>query len=70
MAGGLPRGAMPVFANASFFGAAMIGVAALASAWSADRHRDILGARERALVALVFAWGVAWWMLAGVADAV
>jgi uncharacterized membrane protein len=68
VAGGLPRGAMPVFANASFFGAAMIGIAALASAWSADRHRDIFGARERTLVALVFAWGVAWWMLAGVTD--
>jgi uncharacterized membrane protein len=68
VAGGLPRGAMPVFANASFFGAAMIGVAALASAWSADRHREILSSRERTLVAVVFAWGVAWWMLAGVTD--
>jgi len=70
VAGGLPRGAMQVFANATFFGAAMIGVAALASAWSADRHREILGARERAFVPVVFAWGVAWWMLAGVTDVV
>jgi len=70
VAGGLPRGSMPVFANAAFFGAAMIGVAALASAWSADRHRAVLGARERGFVAVVFAWGVAWWMLAGVTDVV
>ncbi len=69
-AGGLPRGAMPAFANATFFGAAMIGAAALASAWSADRHRDVLGPRERELVAAVFAWGVAWWALAGVIDVV
>ena len=61
---------MPAFANATFFGAAMIGAAALASAWSADRHRDVLGDRERSFVAVVFAWGVAWWMLAGVTDVV
>ena len=70
VAGGLPRGAMPAFANATFFGAAMIGAAALASAWSADRHRGILGPRERALVSVVFAWGVAWWTVAGVTDVV
>ena len=70
VAGGLPRGAMPAFANATFFGAAMIGAAALASAWSADRHREVLGPRERALVSVVFAWGVAWWTVAGVTDVV
>lgn len=66
--GGLPRGALPVFANAAFLGAAMIGLAALASAWCADRHRLVLGERERAFTAVVFAWGAAWWLLAGVTD--
>lgn len=68
VAGGLPRGPMPVFANAAFLGAATIGVAALASVWSADRHRAALRDVERALIAFVFAWGVAWWLLAGAAD--
>ena len=58
----------PLFANASFLGAAMIGTAALVSAWSADRHRAVLGPRERAFSAVVFAWGVAWWLVAGVDD--
>lgn len=65
---GLPRGSSPLFANASFLGATMIGVAALASAWSADRHRAVLDERERAFTAVVFAWGVAWFLLAGVTD--
>lgn len=67
---GLPRGGMPLFGNAAFLGAAMIGLAALASAWAADRHRDAIGAGERSLTAFVFAWGVGWWTLAGVADIV
>jgi uncharacterized membrane protein len=66
--GGVPRGSMPVFANASFLGAAMVGIAALVSAWSADRYRATLTAGERSFVAVVFAWGVAWWMVAGVVD--
>ena len=70
MGGGVPRGGMPLFANAAFFGMAMIGLAALATAWSADRHREALGANERQLTTLVFAWGVAWWMVAGIADIV
>ena len=70
VAGGLPRGGMPLFGHAAFLGAAMIGLAALATAWAADRHRDAIGATERSLTAVVFAWGVGWWMLAGVADIV
>ena len=68
--GGIPRGGMPLFGNAAFLGAAMIGVAALASAWSADRYRDALAATERSLAGPVFAWGVGWWLLAGIADIV
>ena len=68
--GGVPRGGMPLFANAAFFGMAMIGLAALATAWSADRHREALADGERRLTALVFGWGVAWWLAAGIADIV
>ncbi len=68
--GGWPGGTMPVFANAAFLGAAMIGVAALASAWSADRHRAVLGTNERTFTAVVVAWGIAWWLVAGVTDVV
>ncbi|MEO8485169.1 MAG: DUF2339 domain-containing protein [Betaproteobacteria bacterium] len=68
--GGVPRGAMPLFANAGFLGAAMIGVAALATAWSADRYRESLPASERPLVAIAFGWGVVAWMAAGIADIV
>ncbi|CAG0968051.1 hypothetical protein BURK1_01072 [Burkholderiales bacterium] len=66
--GGVPRGAMPAFANAGFLGAAMLGAAALATARAADRHRAALSEGERSFVAVVFAWGVAWWMLAGAVD--
>lgn len=68
--GGWPQGTMPVFANATFLGAAMIGVAALASAWSADRHRAVLGASERSFTAVLVAWGIAWWLVAGITDVV
>lgn len=66
--GGLPRGTAPVFANAHFLGAAMIGVAALVSAWSADRHRAVFGQGERSFVAVMMAWGIAWWLVAGLVD--
>jgi uncharacterized membrane protein len=68
--GGVPRGEMPLFANAGFFGMAMIALAALATAWSADRHREALTRSELPLVALVFWWGLSWWMVAGVAEIV
>jgi uncharacterized membrane protein len=52
--------------NASFLGAALIGAAALASVWAADRGVDRLSANERALVPWMLAWGAAWWLLGGV----
>jgi len=68
--GGVPRGGYPLFANAGFLGMAMIGLAALATAWCADRYRDTIAPPERTLTPIVFAWGVTWWMVAGVADIV
>jgi uncharacterized membrane protein len=52
--------------NASFLGAALIGAAAMASAWAADRGAERLSANERALVPWMLAWGAAWWLLGGV----
>lgn len=63
-----PRFQAPAFANAEFLGAAMIGIAGIATARLGDRWRDTLGARERALVPVALAWGLAWWMTAGVVD--
>jgi uncharacterized membrane protein len=54
------------FLNASFLGTALIGLAAIASTWAADRHRDALGPRESALVPWLFLWGVAWWIFGGI----
>ena len=61
-----PEGGERWFLNASFLGPALIGVAALASAWIADRHRGALGDREAALVPWLFMWGAAWWLFGGI----
>ncbi|MCC7115189.1 MAG: DUF2339 domain-containing protein [Burkholderiales bacterium] len=66
--GGPPAAGAPAFANAGFLGAAMIGAAGLLTARVADRWADALGERERGIVPLVFAWGAAWWIGAGVFD--
>lgn len=50
-----------LFLNATFLGTTLIGVAALATAFLADRHRDAIGRHEQALVPLAVLWGVAWW---------
>ena len=52
--------------NANFLGMALIGVAAFASVWSADRHPDRIGVREAALMPWLFAWGALWWLVGGV----
>src|SRR5688572_9076498 len=57
-----------VMLNAGFLGMALIGAAAMASAWAADRHPDRIGARELALIPWLFAWGAAWWIASGVRE--
>jgi len=52
--------------NANFLGMTLIGLAAFASVWSADRHPERIGTRERALLPLLFAWGTGWWIVGGV----
>ena len=50
-----------LFLNATFFGTTLVAVAALATAFLADRHRDAIGRHEQALAPLAVLWGVAWW---------
>jgi len=55
----------PLFANAFFAGALLIGVSALVMARIADSAEEQLGAGERALIPALFGWGVLWWLAAG-----
>jgi uncharacterized membrane protein len=64
-----PRAGGQAFLNAAFLGAALIGLAALVSVRFADRAPEALGRRERTLLPWLFAWGVAWWTLAGLSEA-
>lgn len=57
-----------LFANAAFVGAALIGLAALAIVYFADRRADVAGEGERKLMPWLFAWGAAWWIGAGVRE--
>ncbi len=52
--------------NANFLGMVLIGLAALASVWSADRYPERIGSRERVILPLLFAWGIGWWIVGGV----
>lgn len=54
--------------NARALGMALIGAAAFASTWAADRYPDRIAARERTFLSLWFGWGVAWWIMAGVVE--
>ncbi|MEO8507361.1 MAG: DUF2339 domain-containing protein, partial [Betaproteobacteria bacterium] len=59
-AGGFDAGER-LFLNATFLGTTLIALAALATAFVADRHRDDITGYERALVPSLVLWGVAWW---------
>ena len=54
-----------LFLNATFFGTTLIALAALATAFVADRQRDAVSAHERALVPVLLLWGAAWWYCGG-----
>ncbi len=55
----------PMFGNAHFIAAMLIALSGLATAYVADRARDLLSPAERRLTPLTFAWGVGWWFGAG-----
>ncbi len=50
-----------LFLNATFLGTSVIAIAALVTAFLADRYRDSLVASERVLSPLMVLWGVCWW---------
>jgi uncharacterized membrane protein len=54
-----------LFLNASFLGTTLIALAALATAFVADRQRDVVSALERTLVPVLLLWGAAWWYCGG-----
>jgi uncharacterized membrane protein len=68
-AGGYERGER-LFLNAAFLGSILIALAALATAYVADRHRDALSVNERRLVPVFFVWGMAWWYGGGALEIV
>jgi uncharacterized membrane protein len=65
--GGIEAGGH-LFLNATFLGTTMIALAAICTAWLADRHHDAVTARERALMPMVVLWGIAWWYGGGVLE--
>ncbi|MEO8753872.1 MAG: DUF2339 domain-containing protein [Casimicrobiaceae bacterium] len=67
VAAGLEEGER-LFLNATFLGTTMIALAALATAFVADRQHAAITATERALAPLLAAWGFAWWYGGGVLE--
>ena len=67
--GGMPDAGI-AFLNASFLGALLIALAGLATAFLADRYRERISRLERRAVPLLFAWGVTWWVAAGIVEIV
>lgn len=57
----LMRESERMFVNANFMGATLIALAALVTAWLADRHRDRVSSFERAAVPFMLLWGLLWW---------
>ena len=49
------------FLNANFLGSSLIAIAAVATAWLADRHRGSVSSFERGLVPFLLLWGLMWW---------
>ena len=59
-----------LFLNATFLGSIFIAVAAIATAYVADRHREVISGNEIALIPLLIVWGVCWWYGAGALELV
>jgi len=59
-----PASSIPL-ANSAFVGALLVSVAGFFSSWILLRHQDRVPAAEHAAAPCAFAWGMAWWLLAG-----
>ncbi len=62
--GGVSDGEI-LFVNATFLGTTLIALAGFATSRVADRAGDRIGDSEHALSALIFAWGLVWWLGGG-----
>ncbi len=54
-----------MFLNATFFGSVLVALAAFATAFVAERHRDDITKFERTLMPFLMVWGTLWWYGAG-----
>jgi uncharacterized membrane protein len=61
--GGRP-GAIPIL-NSAYTGCLFVSLAGLYTAWIYQRRRDEIGAFERAVAPIAFAWGTLWWLTGG-----
>jgi len=66
-AGEPPTRPMPIL-NSEYLGAVMVGLAGLFSAWQMQRRREDVDKREILAAAFVLAWGLLWWLAAGVRE--
>lgn len=57
----LPDESGRMFLNAGFMGTTLIAVAAVVTAWLADRYRDRVSSFEHAAVPFMLLWGLLWW---------
>jgi uncharacterized membrane protein len=57
-----------LFLNATFLGTSLIALAAIATAYLADRYRAVVAAPERAMAAFLVAWSMAWWYGGGMLE--
>jgi uncharacterized membrane protein len=64
VAGGIDAGER-AFLNAGFMGSIFVAIAALSTAFVADRERDAISGNERALLPFLMLWAMAWWYGAG-----
>ncbi len=65
---GAPSASGPLFMNAVFLGGILVALAALATAWAGDRHREDIGALEGRLPPFLVLWAIGWWAAAGVLE--
>jgi len=62
-----PQGTVPIL-NSGFLGGVMVSAASVFSAALLERNRNRLARSENALAPLLFAWGVLWWLFAGLME--
>jgi uncharacterized membrane protein len=62
-----PQGALPIL-NSAFLGGVMVSAASVFAAAMLERYRERLHRSEDALAAVLYGWGVLWWLFAGLTE--